>query len=140
MAALRIARQLAEQNEAKLYVLHVVSPTDPLMISAPVVFQRHYEDAGVRLAEIGRTEAGGIKLETLLKTGHPAEEIVAAAHELEGDLLIMATHARTGVPRLVLGSVAERVLREAPCLVMTVNPKAANRYAPSSESEATSRE
>jgi len=70
----------------------------------------------------------GIELETVLKSGHAAEEIVAAAEELEADLLVMATHGRTGVPHLVLGSVAEKVLREAPCLVLTINPKAAGRY------------
>jgi nucleotide-binding universal stress UspA family protein len=128
MAALHIARRLAEQNAAKLFVIHVVPPTDPLMISAPMIAQRRYDDARARLAEIGGTELVGIQLETVLKSGHPAEEIVGAAEALEADLLVMATHGRTGVPHLVLGSVAEKVLREAPCLVLTVNPKAAGRY------------
>ena len=129
MAAFRIARRLVEQNAAKLFVVHVVPPTDSLMISAPAIAQRRHEDAVAHLAEIGRTECQGIQFETILKFGHPAEEIVAAAQEVDGDLLVMATHGRTGVPRLVLGSVAERVLREAPCLVMTVNPKVAERDA-----------
>lgn len=130
MAALGIARRLAEQNQAKLSVIHVVPPTDPLMISAPLVAQRRYDDAREHLAEIGRTESAGVQLETVLKSGHIADEIIGAAYELQADLLVMATHGRTGVPRLVLGSVAERVLREAPCLVLTVNAKAAEHYAP----------
>ncbi len=133
MAALRIARQLAEQNAAKLYVIHVVPPTDPLMISAPMIARRRHEDASEQMAEIGGSMSAGIQLETVLKSGHVAEEIVAAARELEADMLVMATHGRTGVPRLVLGSVAERVLREAPCLVLTVNPKGADHYALSDE-------
>jgi nucleotide-binding universal stress UspA family protein len=132
MAALSIARRLAEQSQAKLSVVHVVPPTDPLMISAPVVAQRRYDDARELLAELGRSD-NNIQVETVLKTGHIAEEIMAAAHELEADLIVMATHGRTGVPRLVLGSVAERVLREAPCLVMTVNTKAAEHYASRAE-------
>ena len=49
----------------------------------------------------------------------------SCAEFLEIDLIVMATHGRKGVRRLVLGSVAERVIREAPCAVLTVKPKAA---------------
>jgi nucleotide-binding universal stress UspA family protein len=136
MAALRLARRLAEQNKAKLCVVHVVPHADPMMISAPIVAQRRYQDARERLAEIARAESAGVQLETVLKSGHIAEGIIAAAHELDAGLLVAATHGRTGVPRLVLGSVAERLLREAPCVVLTVNPKAAERYALNDEAAA----
>jgi nucleotide-binding universal stress UspA family protein len=128
MAALRVALRLAEQNQAKLAVLHVVPYTDPLMISAPIIAQRRYDNARELLAEIARTESAGAQVETVLKTGHIADEIIGAASQFEADLLVMATHGRTGVPRFVLGSVAEQVLREAPCLVLTVNAKAAEQY------------
>jgi nucleotide-binding universal stress UspA family protein len=52
--------------------------------------------------------------------GHPADAIVRTAEELDVDLIIMATHGRTGVAHMVLGSVAEKVVRHAPCPVLTV--------------------
>lgn len=56
----------------------------------------------------------------IMRTGNAAHEIIAAAADLKTDLIVMATHGRTGVPHLFLGSVAERVVREAPCPVLTV--------------------
>jgi nucleotide-binding universal stress UspA family protein len=54
--------------------------------------------------------------------GDPAEEIVRYAHEHEVDLIVMGTHGREGVMRMVIGSVAETVVRRAPCPVLTVHP------------------
>ena len=58
--------------------------------------------------------------EVQVAAGHPAETIVRMARELAVDLIIMATHGRTGVSHLLLGSVAEHVVRHAPCPVLTV--------------------
>ena len=124
IAALKIAKQLAQENRAKLYVTHIVPPVAPLVISAPAIARRSEEQSRTLLADLDRDELVGIDHETALRFGHPADEVIAAAGEFKTDLIVMATHGRTGVTHLVLGSVAEKVVREAPCLVLTVNPNA----------------
>jgi nucleotide-binding universal stress UspA family protein len=59
-------------------------------------------------------------LERVTAAGHPAETIVRVAHERGADLIVMGTHGRTGLPHVLLGSVAEKVVQLAPCPVLTV--------------------
>jgi nucleotide-binding universal stress UspA family protein len=59
-------------------------------------------------------------LEHLLRCGDPAREIVRIAHQLRCGLIVMGTHSRTRLRRLLMGSVAGEVVREAPCAVLTV--------------------
>ena len=70
------------------------------------------------LAETGAEDA----VQTRMCEGEPAEVIRQVAEEDEFDLVVMGTRGRSGVPRILLGSVAERVLRTAPCPVLTVRP------------------
>ncbi len=118
--ALRLARRLALRDEGKLYVLHVVPPTDPLVVSAPLVAQQRESDARTGLKRTSENELKGVEHETLLRHGHPAEEVVKAAQELKADLVVMATHGRRGLSHLVIGSVAEKVVRESTAPVLTV--------------------
>ena len=69
-----------------------------------------------------------LKLTTrfLVHEGHPSEVIVETARELGVDLIVMGTHGRTGMVRLLMGSVAEKVLRLAPCPVLTIKGSAAD--------------
>lgn len=62
----------------------------------------------------------GTKARVEVIAGDPAARIAARAHELRADLIVMGTHGRTGLPRLLMGSVAEGVLRQAPCPVLLV--------------------
>jgi nucleotide-binding universal stress UspA family protein len=62
----------------------------------------------------------GVPVETQMVKGVPAEEIVRVGKELSADLIVMGTHGHTGVSHLLLGSVAERVVRRAPCPVLSV--------------------
>ncbi|HVN89256.1 MAG TPA: universal stress protein [Candidatus Binataceae bacterium] len=118
--ALRLARRLALRDEGKLYLLHVVPPTDPLVVSAPRVAQQRESDARTGLKRTSENELKGVEHETLLRHGHPAEEVVKAAKELKADLVVMATHGRRGLSHLVIGSVAEKVVRESTAPVLTV--------------------
>lgn len=75
--------------------------------------------------------AAGLPLRYSFRVGDPAREILAAASELRADLLVMGTHGRSGFERWVLGSVTERVLRKAPCPVLTVSrPDSGSDQAP----------
>lgn len=62
----------------------------------------------------------GIEVKTTLTSGRPEETIVASAKEGDADMIVMGTHGRSGMSHLLLGSVAERVVRLAPCPVVTV--------------------
>jgi nucleotide-binding universal stress UspA family protein len=70
--------------------------------------------------------AAGLPLCTQVLVGRPTERIVSAAKESGADLIVLGTHGASGFERLILGSVAERVLRKAACPVLTVPPRARN--------------
>lgn len=107
-AAGRIAREMALQAGARLHVLHVAAPvTDP----AP---------AAESLARVARRLADGLRAETVLLTGWAGRNIVDYAREKRIDLIVLGTHGYTGITHALLGSVAETVVRLAPCLVLTV--------------------
>ena len=71
---------------------------------------------------IERENLGRLNPRTEVRVGSPVAEIVAAAGDLKADLLCVGTHGRTGLAHLILGSQAERIIREAPCPVVTVKP------------------
>jgi nucleotide-binding universal stress UspA family protein len=66
--------------------------------------------------------SGVSQAESLVLRGDIADEIVKTAAEKNVDLIVMGTHGRKGLEKVLLGSVAERVIKNAPCPVMTVNP------------------
>jgi nucleotide-binding universal stress UspA family protein len=82
------------------------------------------ERALERLRE--RAEAAGVSADILAIEGLARDVIVAAATSRHSDLLVIGTHGRTGLKHLLLGSVAERVVRTAPCPVLTVHAPAAS--------------
>ena len=77
----------------------------------------------------GRLAKRGVKCEALLQQGPPQKRIVETAKRIKADLIVMSTHGRTGVSHLMLGSVAERVVRTAPCAVLIVRHTARQRSA-----------
>jgi len=72
---------------------------------------------------IDRENLARLKPRVEVRIGSPVPEIVAAAGDLKADLLCVGTHGRTGLAHLILGSQAERIIREAPCPVLTVKPQ-----------------
>ncbi len=75
-------------------------------------------DAGRHFLERARAAIG--RAEVIQRDGSPSPTIVATGQEWQADLIVIGTHGRSGLGRLALGSVAEAVLREAPCPVLTV--------------------
>jgi nucleotide-binding universal stress UspA family protein len=67
-----------------------------------------------------RVRGERVRVRTMLVEGLPADEILRAARRARADLIVMGTHGRTGVSRVFMGSVAERVVRESRCPVLTV--------------------
>ncbi len=71
---------------------------------------------------VARLKNAGLSAESAGSHGRPEEVIVEMARKKRADLIVMGTHGRTGLPHVLLGSVAERVIRNAPCPVITVGP------------------
>jgi nucleotide-binding universal stress UspA family protein len=116
------ACDLARDHGARLVVLHVLEPMPPLIAAGvllPTEAGSTRSAARDRLVAV-RPDGRDIPCERLLRDGPAAETIVAVAHEIAADLIVMGTHGRTGLSRLLLSSVAESVLREAACPVLFV--------------------
>ena len=118
-AALRVARGLAREHGARLIVLHVHT-LEILMDGTPAaeIDPRTYREELERVRK--QVDGPDLKypVETLLRQGYTAEEIVLTAQDKGCDLIVMGTHGRTGLGRLLLGSVAENVLPKASCPVL----------------------
>jgi nucleotide-binding universal stress UspA family protein len=127
--AFRVACTVARDHGARLVVLHVAEP--PVATAGEALLLPSDEpdlDALRARLEQYRPRHPSVAVEHRLAEGQPAAEIARAAAETGCDVIVMGTHGRTGLARFVLGSVAEQVLRQAPCPVLTVkappSPKA----------------
>ena len=122
MYALDTAGELAQQNDGRVFLLHVVPMIVPPM-GMPVYVQLYHsqkQTAAAKLEEIATRRLDGIKYELLTEMGDPAQVILRTGAGVHADLIVMASHGRRGFSRLFLGSVAELVLRESKCPVLTV--------------------
>jgi len=118
--ALDVARGLASDYHARLVLLHVHEPPVPMgeLVEVEPPFRR---EALLRdLQELA--PAAAIATECRVEEGSAAETILKIAGEIQPDLIVLSSHGRTGLRRALLGSVAEAVVRKAPCLVLTVKP------------------
>ncbi len=70
----------------------------------------------------GRKDADKVKIEYMVLQGHPVNEILRAVDMVSADMIVMATHGRTGFEQILIGSVAEKVVRHAECPVLTIKP------------------
>lgn len=87
------------------------------------------EEATKRVEALAAEISGSAKPTVIVRDGSPFLEIVAAAEEHNADLIVLGTHGRTGLPHIVLGSVAERVVRHAKCPVLTIRSSPSARGA-----------
>jgi universal stress protein A len=96
----------------------------PLPVATPALNEM-VEGAKAGLATfVQKLGLDSLRPKTEVRIGAPAAEIVGAAGDLKVDLLCIGTHGRTGLAHFLLGSVAERIVRHAPCPVLTVRPPA----------------
>jgi len=82
-------------------------------------------EAALKVAADAIATQHGVKVTPMIRKGHAANEIVAYTKETKPDVLVIATHGRTGLSHLIFGSVAERVIRMCACPVLSVRPEAA---------------
>jgi len=134
--AFKFACSLARDYGARLVVLHVL--TRPVFIYGEGVIPPEpagFEDQLRQRLHQVQPEDPNLQLEHRLVEGEAAAEILRLAEEAKCDLIVMGTHGRTGLGRLLMGSVAEQVARKSPCPVLTV--KIPHPPAPSSEEAVT---
>jgi nucleotide-binding universal stress UspA family protein len=130
--ALRAAATLAQRSDASLTLLHVavvpgsaipeaILPTPPELatdLTAP-------QDRPLLEWKAQAEKLGVKRVQAFRSVGRPAQEILALAKRDAFDLIVIGTHGRTGVGHLLLGSVAEEVVRRAHCPVLTLGSEAA---------------
>jgi nucleotide-binding universal stress UspA family protein len=124
--ALGIAADLARRYGAGLTVLHATSAhwPGPEILSAPAPETEGLGDAGALATWVAEAERlAGAPVSSVLLSAPVADAIVAFARDVGSDLIVMSSHGRAGLSRLVQGSVAEAVARNAPCPVLIVRRK-----------------
>jgi nucleotide-binding universal stress UspA family protein len=126
-AALEYAIALASKLQARLTLLHVIHSVplwmegdmgralpDVYLAELEAQVQQHLEKRQQRI------QAAGVQGNVLMVHGVPFQRIVDLARDQQSDMIVMGTHGRTGLQHLLLGSVAEKVVRLAPCAVLIV--------------------
>ncbi|KKO20274.1 MAG: universal stress protein [Candidatus Brocadia sp.] len=123
--ALKYAISLALKDEAQLYLMHVIDvrlyDTEIYKFSPyklnEIDLNKTREDLIKSLPE-GTSDV--LNVETIVVKGVPFQEIITAAASINADIIVIGTHGRTGLSHAIMGSVAEKVVRKAPCPVLTV--------------------
>ena len=126
--ALEYAIPFAREHDGTVTAVYVVPPVYGVGEYGGVDFTgleaeaRAYSEKRLN-ALLAQEVAGKVPAETLVRSGPPALEIIEVARNLPADLIIISTHGRTGLKHALLGSVAEHVVRAAPCPVLVVREK-----------------
>src|SRR5215469_766418 len=118
LKALDLAKQIASENDADLYVVHICQ-TAAVPLGRNVAGTPEAEaDARQKLGEVASKRLAGVPHELIVMAGDPAERIAELQSALGIDLIVTGTQGRSGVPRFFLGSVADRTIRSAACPVL----------------------
>jgi nucleotide-binding universal stress UspA family protein len=123
-AAISIAKSL----DAKLTIVYVLAPVVPIIpdryIDAATLDRLDERARRWSARQLSRLAAqatkAGVSATSLLREGDPVAQIVRAGRSTHADVIVVGTHGRRGLPKFLLGSVAERVVATAPCPVVTV--------------------
>jgi nucleotide-binding universal stress UspA family protein len=125
--AFEYALTLANQFNAELTIIHVINePVDLRGFYVPHIsfeqLEKEIEESAVKMmATFCSSKLGAFtNYKTAIVTGIPCDEIIAAADKNDASLIVLGTHGRTGLDRILFGSTAERVVRSAGCPVLTV--------------------
>jgi nucleotide-binding universal stress UspA family protein len=129
--AVRYGCEFARRFKAELHLLTVVQdvvamiPEPGMAFPAPGEYMQELRDASLEaLARVPDEEAAaGLTISREVRSGTPFVEIVRFARDIDADLVVIGTHGRSGLAHVLLGSTAEKVVRKAPCPVLTVRPE-----------------
>jgi nucleotide-binding universal stress UspA family protein len=127
--ALRYAVTFAELFKSELIVLHIVEPiVYPAdfsfgQVSIPAMEEEIRKHSEEQLNELVEKEIpAGIRATPIIRVGKPFIEIVEVAKGENADLIVISSHGRTGMDHVLFGSTADKVVRKAPCPVLTIRP------------------
>jgi universal stress protein A len=134
MNAMRSAMELAKDVGAEVHLVHVIAPHHhfiPLPLATNVEQSRELareaamlEQAEEELAHLKKDEFGDSKkVTTFAVIGHPVQKLVDYAKEQSIDLIVMATHGRSGIEHALLGGTTERIVRSSPCSVLVIRAR-----------------
>ena len=133
LRALETAFSLALESDATVYLVHVLESlarVDPFLGWVSPSLAEPYEEVMDRLATlIPENRHRDVTIERVVETGIPAKTIADLARKKGADMIVVGTHGRTGIARMLMGSTAESLLREAPCQVLVVKPHATVKIA-----------
>lgn len=125
--AVEYALELAKAVGSDVVLMHAfeipaVGFPDGALVATADMTNRVIEGAQVGLErQVSQYEGRGVEMRSIIKQGDAWRSVIAAAEEVGADLIVMGTHGRRGLPRALLGSVAEKVVRTAHCPVLTVH-------------------
>lgn len=131
--ALSYAASLARKFDAAILCLHVIEPMVPTVGYSGMTEPLPLADISDQLEDSAERElpkfadceeCAGLEIEELIVHGEAASEIVRVAKDRKVDLIVISSHGRTGLGRMLFGSTAEAVVRHAPCPVLVVKPEA----------------
>ena len=119
---------LAQQFQARLTLLHAIYVPEAAEVNLAAYLDKIQSESDQLMAACRkRVEDAGVTVDSLVVRGVPSHRITETAQEQQADLIVMGTHGRTGLRHMLIGSVAERVVRHASCPVMVV-PREAGRH------------
>lgn len=130
-SAFEYAKNLAERMDATIHLIYVLEKTPPFLavrsldVTEEEVMKTMEEQAKKQLSETADAfrEDSNVKIIEVCRKGIDYEEIVEYSKEIKSDLIVIATHGRTGILHTLLGSVAEKVIRFAKCPVLVITPE-----------------
>ena len=123
--ATRYALELAQKHDAKVHLVHawtvpVLTAPEGVTLPAALFTQIEQEAQRAMAAALQRHRTPGVALEGTVMLTDPRDAVTDLAQKLGADLVVIGTHGRRGLKRALLGSVAEGVVRSAPCPVLVV--------------------
>jgi nucleotide-binding universal stress UspA family protein len=125
--AAEVGMDLARSLHAQVALIHAIDPSltfaPDIGIGADEFALRAQQDGTRLMADLRARLPAGTQARQFISQGSPGSEIVKAAREWEADLIVIGSHGRHGITRALVGSVAEAVMREAPCPVLVVRAK-----------------
>ena len=130
LQALNVAADITRQNDGTLFLMHVASiAIAPVTMPTYVDLYKAQEETALRrLQKLAREHLSGLKYQLFTHVGDPATGILRTQKAVGADLIVMGTHGRRGFSRFLLGSIAEYVLRESTCPVLTVRGVATQKF------------
>jgi nucleotide-binding universal stress UspA family protein len=135
-SAFGYAKDLAETMDATIHLIYVLEKTPPFLTSRSTevteeeMMKSAEEKSRFQLKEIAEEvrDDSSIKIIEVLRKGIDYEEIIKYSKEVNSDMIVIATHGRTGVFHTLLGSVAEKVIRYSKCPVLVISPQEEEQF------------